>query len=169
MEHRILKSAALALALLAGLLIVGWAASLSNDPKTAQLAFRKTSYVCLALGKGDLILCDHFDNRGVIRLVDTRKLIHPSVAKDIRAALPGFTFWHLTLTSGQRIWSLELSLLIPAIPMALVAALFFWLLRIRPVTACSPEPPNESMQQPPFYVRASTGSRHAEFTIDAVF
>jgi hypothetical protein len=148
MKHRILKLAAVALATVAGLLVACWAVSLPNDPKSAQLAFGKdASYVCLALGKGDLILCDHFDNREVIHLVDTRKPMHPFVANDIRAVLPGFTFRHLTLRSGQRIWSLELSLLIPAMPMVLFSGLFFWMLGMRPGMACNIEPPNESMQQ----------------------
>lgn len=74
MKHRILKLAALVFAVVAGLLVAYWAVSLSNDPKSAQLAFGKDpSYACLALGKGDLILCDHFDNREVIHLLDTLK------------------------------------------------------------------------------------------------
>jgi hypothetical protein len=148
MKHRILKSAALVLAAVASLLVVCWAVSLSNDPKSAQLAFGKDpSYVCLALGKGDLILCDHFDNREAIHLLDTLKPTQRGVAKDIRTALPGFTFRHLTLTSGQRIWSLELSLLIPAMLMVLFSGLFFWMLRMRQGMACNLESPNESTQR----------------------
>lgn len=130
MKHRILKLAALAFAAIAILFVAFWAGSLPNDPKSAQLAFGKdSSYACLALGKGNLILCDHFDNREVIRLMDRHVPMRPGVANDMRAALPGFTFRHVTLASGQRIWCLELSLLIVAIQMAFLAGLFFWILR----------------------------------------
>ena len=148
MRHYILKVAALALASVAGLLVVCWAFSLSNDPKSAQLAFGKDpSYACLALGRGHLIVCDHFDNREAIRLLDNLTPTRRGVSKDVGTSLPGFTFRHLTLSSGQRIWSLEISLLIPAMATTLFAGLFLWILRIRPGIAHSVEPPNESMQR----------------------
>jgi hypothetical protein len=147
MKCRVLKLAALALATVAGFFVVCWAASLANDPKTAQLAFGKEpSYVCLALGKGDLILCDHFDNREVIHLLDSLKPMQRGVSKEIRTALPGFAFRHLTLASGQRIWSLELSLLIPASLMGLCSGLSFRMMR-KPGMACNLEPPNELTQR----------------------
>ena len=154
MKHRILKLAALVFAAIAGLLVACWALSLSNDPKSAQLAFGKDpSYACLALGKGDLILCDHFDNREVIHLLDTLKPTRRGVAKDIRTALPGLTFRHLTLASGQRIWSLELSLLIPAMLMTLFSGLFCWMLRMRLGTASHLDPPKESTQRTAIFCR----------------
>ncbi len=148
MKHRILKLTALGFSAVASLLIACWAVSFPNDPKSAQLAFGKdASYACVALGKGSLILCDHFDNREVIRLMDRHVPMRPGVANDIRAALPGFTFRHVTLESGQRIWSVELSLLIPTMLMVFFSGLFFWMSRVSPRMASKLEPPNESMQR----------------------
>src|SRR5262249_33229194 len=126
MEYRILKSVALIFLAGAILLLVCWGVSLPQDPKSAQLAFgEEPYYACLALGKGRLILCDHFGNREVIYLLDNLAPSRRGITKEIRSALPGFTFRHLTLTSGQRIWTLELSLLIPTILMFLLSSLFF--------------------------------------------
>ena len=149
MKSRILKLAALGFVAVASLLVTCWAVSLSkDDPKSAELAFGKEPYyVCLGLGKGNLILCDHFGNREVIHLLDRLKPRERGIAKEIRTSFPGLNFRHLTLTSGQPIWELELSLLISAILMALLAGLFFWMLRIRPVTARNTEPPNELVQR----------------------
>ena len=131
MKRIFLKSSAIISVIVAFALIALWAISLSYDPKAAQLAFgRDPSFVCVAVGKGDLILCDHFDNREVIHLVDTRVPMHPFVTKDICSSLPGFSFRHLTLTSGQRIWSLDLSLLIPGFIMIFTTGLFVWGLRV---------------------------------------
>lgn len=147
MKRGILKSGAFAVAALTCLLVACWAVSLPNDPKSAQLAFgNDRSPACLALGKGDLILCDHFDNREVIRLLVAHRPFQPGIAEDIGTDLPGFTFRHITLTSGQRIWSLELSLLIPAIFMLLFSGLLFGMLWMRPGMARNIDPPNESMQ-----------------------
>ena len=85
-KNRILKLAALAFVAVASLLITCWAVSLSkDDPKSAELAFGKEPYyVCLALGKGNLILCDHFGNREVIHLLDRLKPRERGIAKEIR-------------------------------------------------------------------------------------
>jgi hypothetical protein len=112
-------------------LFVSWGVSFSSDAGRAQLAFsREPSFLQMALANGKLILCNNFANREVIELVDRSVPIQPALAKDVRRSFPGFTYRHLTLTSGQGIWSLSLSLLIPSLAMTLLAAAGIWRLRV---------------------------------------
>jgi hypothetical protein len=128
-------------------LFAAWAVSFSFDANRVQLAFGS---VQVALAKGELILCDHFANREVMELVDKERLLEPGVAKDQRLSFPGFDFRRITLTSGQSIWSVSFSLLIPLVLMALSAGFFGWRFRTsKPTASGSQHTPYDLQRQPP--------------------
>src|SRR6266496_3297900 len=127
MKNIVIKWTAIISVVAALALFTSWVVSFSSDASRAQFAFgRYPSFAQMALAKGKLILCDHFANREVIDLVDRSVPIQPSVAKDVRKSFPGFVYRHLTLASGQAIWSLSMSLLIPCLVMALSAGVWVW-------------------------------------------
>jgi hypothetical protein len=89
----------------------------------------------MAAGKGSIIFCDSFANREVMELMDQSRLISPGIAKDRRLSFPGFSYRRITLTSGQPIWSISVSLLIPFLLWALAAGFLWWRSRTSERTA----------------------------------
>ena len=91
-----------------------WAASASWGADV-RLAFDRGGWpVQVAAAGGTLILCDHLGNRGIFDSIDRKVWLQPAVTGDRGVRVPGFRFRRATFANSAPVWSLDLSLLIPA-------------------------------------------------------
>lgn len=115
-RHRLLEWCGLVAPCLAMFCLVGWIVSIFSQAADLGLAFRNA-----------------FLRTTSDEIIVTNNLQDSWIGMGSTAwGLPGFRYQYLTLTNGNLIWSLNLSLLIPATLLFEVGVLCIWRCRIGP-------------------------------------
>jgi hypothetical protein len=109
------------------LLWAAWIVALSAKPNEAQLAFGNSlSSIQVAIGHGNLILCDHFANREMMDYFDAGKMPMPKPTKNLRLRIPGVSFRQMSGPAFSPVWSVDVSFLFLALISALPLTIWAW-------------------------------------------
>jgi hypothetical protein len=102
-----------------------WVVSLSMPRATLEVFFPFGPWrsVQVLAADGTVTINDRYGSKEEIEEVTKYSVVNPPLTSKTRWALPGFLYQHINW-GGQLSWSLQFSLLIPAILSAIAAALF---------------------------------------------